>query len=354
MRISEREIRIIRSFIAVGIAFAIGLIITILVSEEPYEAFRSLILGPFSTIRRMGNIIELAIPLTLTGLAVSVVLLARQFNLGAEGQLFIGGVFAAIIGIIFNLPMYIHLPFAIITSMIIGALAGAIPGFLKAKWGASELVSSLMLNYVFFRLGLYLVNHHFRDLRAGTMVSYYISETARLGRLFPPTRIHWGIFIAIGSVVATYLFLYKTKWGYALRMTGNNKSFAKYAGINVFSVIIYSHAISGGLAGLAGASDVLGIFYRFEWQALPGYGFDGIIVAIISRFNPIAIPFAALFLSYLRNGASIMSRMSDVSSEMVAIIQGIIILLVTAEAFLSGIYQRIVKKEAQKRVRDSE
>jgi len=324
-----------------------------MVSEEPFEAFRWLLTGPFSTTRRIGNVFESVIPLIFTGLAVSFVLLAGQFNLGAEGQLFIGGVFAAIIGIVFKMPIYIHLPFALLTSMFIGGLAGSIPGVLKAKWGASELVSSLMLNYVFLRLGLYLVNYHFRDPRAGTMVSFRIEETAKLRQFLPPTRIHWGLLISVAAVILSYIFIYRTKWGYALRMVGSNKAFAEYVGINVSSVIIYSQVISGGLAGLAGASDVLGLFGRFEWTGLPGYGFDGIIVAIIARFNPIAVPFAAFFLAYLRNGASIMSRMSDVSSEFVAIIQGVIILLVTAEAFLSGIYQRSIRKEAQKRVGNS-
>ena len=136
-------------------------------------------------------------------------------------------------------------------------------------------------------------------------------------------------------------------------MTGLNKNFAAYSGISVTGVIIYSQIISGGIAGLAGAADVLGLYRRFQWQMLPGYGFDGIIIATLARNNPIAVPVAALFLAYIRSGASVMSRMTDVSSEMVAIIQGIMILLVTAQAFLSTWHHRAVVKEAQKHGRDA-
>lgn len=342
-----------RTFVAIALALALGLVITFLVSNEPWEAFSYLTTGPLSTTRRLGNFIEMAIPLTFTGLAVSVVFQAKQFNIGAEGQLYIGAVAATIVGVTFQLPAIIHLPLALLAAMVAGGLAGLIPGILKARWGASELVSSLMLNYVFYRLGLYLINYHFRDPYAGAMVSPRIERTAWLEQFLPPTRIHWGIYLAVAAVIITYFFLYRTKWGYALRMTGLNKNFAAYSGISVASVIIYSQIIAGSIAGLAGAGDTLGIFRRFQWQTQPGYGFDGIIVAILARNNPLAVPFAALFLAYMRTGASIMARMTDVSAEMVAIIQGVIILLVTAQAFLSGFHHRAVVKGARHNVRNS-
>lgn len=342
-----------RTLLAIILALLLGFVIILLVSEEPYEAFKLFVTGPLTTPRRLGNWIEAAIPLVFTGLAVSVAFQAGQFNIGAEGQLFFGAVLATIVGLSFQLPMYLHVFVALLGAIVGGALVGAIPGVMKARWGASELVSSLMLNYVFYRLGLYLINYHFRDPAAGAMVSYRIPQTAWLQQFMPPTRIHWGLWVAIAAVVFTYLFIYHTRWGYALRMTGLNKNFAAYSGISVTGVIIYSQIISGGIAGLAGAADVLGLYRRFQWQMLPGYGFDGIIIATLARNNPIAVPVAALFLAYIRSGASVMSRMTDVSSEMVAIIQGIMILLVTAQAFLSTWHHRAVVKEAQKHGRDA-
>ena len=343
----ELLFEVVRTATAVLLALAMGFVVTYLVSKEPGEAFRSFILGPLTSPRRFGNFIETAIPLTFTGLAVAIVFEASQFNIGAEGQLFFGAVAATVVGIAFKLPPVVHVLVALAAAAAAGALVGYIPGVLKARWGATELVSSLMLNYVFYRLGIYIINFHYRDSKAGAMVSWPIQKTAWLEQFLPPTRIHWGIVVAILAVIFSYYFLYRTRWGYALRMTGLNISFAEYSGINTASVIIYSQVISGAIAGLAGASEMLGIFRRFQWQALPGYGFDGIIIAILARNNPLLVPIAALFLAYLRTGADIMARMTDVTSEMVTVIQSIMILLVTAQAFLAGYKHRMVVREAQ-------
>lgn len=337
-----------RTLIAIALALLLGFVIVLLVSEEPLNAFINFVAGPLTTTRRIGNWIEATIPLIFTGLAVCIAFQAGQFNIGAEGQLFFGAVTATIVALTFQLPMYLHVLVALLGAMVGGAIAGAIPGIMKARWGANELVSSLMLNYVFYRLGLYLINYHYRDSSAGAMVSYRLPETAWLQQFWPPTRVHWGLWVALAAILFSYLFLYRTRWGYALRMTGLNKDFAAYAGISVSAVIIYSQVISGAIAGLAGAADVLGLYRRFQWQQLPGYGFDGIIIAILARNHPLGVPIAALFLAYVRSGASIMSRMSDVSAEMVAIIQGIMILLVTAQAFLAKWRHRSVVREAKK------
>lgn len=341
----------LRSLIAVLVALVLGFAITYLVSEEPMDAFRAFLLGPFTSMRRFGNVIEMAIPLTFTGLAVAVAFQASQFNIGAEGQFFSGAIAATIVGIALSLPRWLHPAVALVAGGLAGAVAGWVPGVLKARWGASELVSSLMLNYVFFRSGMYLINYHYRDTNAGAMVSLPLLETSWLPQFLPPTRIHLGLLAAVLAVVFTYLFLYRSRWGYALRMTGLNLRFAEYAGMNTAAVMVYSQAIGGALAGIGGAAEMLGIYRRFQWLALPGYGFDGIIVAILARNNPVGIPLAALFLAYLRTGADIMARMTDVSAEMITVIQAFMILLVTAQAFLAGWRHRIVVREATERAR---
>lgn len=344
----KREIsfQLLRTLIAILVALLIGFVIICLVSKQPVDTFLTFLFGPFSSARRFGNMIELAIPLTFTGLAVAMAFQASQFNIGAEGQFFLGAVAATIVGISVSLPPVLHVLMALAAAVVVGALAGYVPGILKARWGASELVSSLMLNYVFFRLGIYFINYHFRDTTAGAMVSWPLRDSSWLPQFLPPTRVHAGLLIAAGAVAFAYLFLYRTKWGYALRMTGLNEKFAKYAGIGTASVIVYSQVVGGGIAGLGGAVEMLGIYRRFQWMALPGYGWDGIIVAILARNNPLSIPLGALFLAYLRIGADIMARMTDVSAEMVTVIQGVMILLVTAQAFLAGWKHRVVVKEA--------
>ena len=288
---------ILRILIALLIAFFIGFIIILLVSEEPLYAFKLFLVGPFSSLRRIGNLVEMTIPLIFTGLAVAVAFEAGQFNIGAEGQFFFGAALATIMGIIFKIPAILHVPLALLGGIVGGGLVGGIPGLLKAKWQVNELVSSLMLNFIFLHFSLYLVNNHFRDVHTGIMASWKIEETAWLKQFIPGTRIHVGVFISIIMVIFTYYFLYRTKWGYALRMTGINKDFAIYSGINVASVIIYSQVISGALAGLGGAIEILGIHHRFQWQALPGYGFDGMIIAIMAKNNPAFYSYSVIIFS---------------------------------------------------------
>lgn len=218
---------------------------------------------------------------------------------------------------------------------------------LKAKWGASELVSSLMMNYVAYFAGLYLINSHFRDKDAGFLVSLRLPETAWLPQLIPGTRLHIGILLSIIFALLGYYFLYHTTSGYEIRTTGNNAKFAKFGGINVVKVVILSQVISGMVAGIGGMTEVMGLHHRFNWQNSPGYGWDGVIVAIIGRNHPILIIFAALFLSYLRVGSQVLNLMADVPSELVAVIQAIIIILITAEAFLSQWKYRITMKQAE-------
>ena len=344
---------ILRTVLAIGIALAIALVIILLVSKDPMTAISSLLIGPLGTVRHFGNVIEMTIPLVFTGLAVSVMFKASQFNLGAEGAFFFGAIGAAIIAMKVALPIVIHPLVAILIGGLIGAVVTGIPAILKVRWGASELVSSLMLNYVAFFLGLYLINYFFRDANAGAMVSLPFLETANLMTLIPKTRIHAGIFIAIVMTVLAYFYLYKSKSGYEIILTGENIKFADYSGIKTGKVILMAQLIGGFIAGVGGATELLGMYTRFSWQALPGYGWDGVIVAILARNNPILVPIAAFFLAYLRIGADLMSRTTDVQNDVIAIIQGIMIVLIVATSFLSKYRHKLTFNEAKENLGDS-
>ena len=185
--------------------------------------------------------------------------------------------------------------------------------------------------------------------------SYKLLEVSKLVKIVPGTRIHFGLIIAIGVAVLGYWFLYRTKAGYELRLTGENEEFARYSGINIVKVIIVSQLLGGFVAGLGGGVEMLSpIYSRFTWTSLMGYGWDAIIICTLSKKNPLYTPFAALFLAYLRTGASIMARRTDVTLEIVQITQGIIILLVVAEQFLSKYKHKIIAKEAKAALKDEE
>lgn len=337
----------IRTTVVILIALAFTLAIILLVSKEPATALREFLIGPIDSMRHVGNVIEMSIPLIFTGLAVSIMFSAEQFNLAAEGAFFAGGIAAAAVSLSTNLPIVIHPVLAIICGGLAGALITGIPGFLKVKWNASELVSSLMFNYIALFLGLYVINYFFRDVNAGAMVSEKLPETVVLLKLIPRTRIHFGLIIALIFVFGSYYYMFRTKWGYELRITGQNSRFAEYSGIKTLKVFLYAQLLGGFIAGAGGATELLGMYRRFSWQDLPQYGWDGIIVAILARNNPVYVPVAAVFLAYLRIGADIMSRMSDVQNEVVSLIQGIIIVLVVAERFLAKYRHKWIYREAK-------
>lgn len=350
----ENRFEVFRVVVAIAIAMVVALLLIFFTSKQPFEALYWFFLGPLLSLRNFGNVIELLIPLTFAGLSIAVMFQCNQFNMAAEGSFFFGGVGATVIAVKFTLPMVIHPFFAILFGAILGAAICAIPGIFKVKWGANEVVSSLMLNYVALFLGTYLLQYFLLDPGAGYPASNLFPDTAKLPVIIAKTGVHTGIFIVAVLVVLVYLFLYKTKWGYAIRITGKNEKFAKYSGISVGSTIILSQIIGGALAGAGGATQVLGMYTRFSWTSLPGFGFDGIIISILAKNNPAYVPLAAFFLAYLRIGADIMSRKTDIAPEIVAIVQAIIILLVAAKMFLDKYKHSMIVKNSQKQLLQKE
>ena len=196
--------------------------------------------------------------------------------------------------------------------------------------------------------------HFICDPAVGS-ASYKLPEESELLTLFRGTRIHLGVFIALAVAVLGYVFLYKTKSGYELRLAGENEKFARYSGINIVKVILLSQLIGGAVAGLGGGVEMLSpIYSRFSWTSLLGYGWDAIIICTLAKRNPLKTPLAALFLAYLRTGASIMARSTDVTLEIVQITQGIIILLAVAEQFLSKTKHRLIAREAKASLKEEE
>jgi simple sugar transport system permease protein len=349
-----RYFSVIRTAIAVAIGILISIVLIYVISKTPAESLRQFFAGPFLSRGRFFSIFENACPMIFCGVAISIAFKAAQFNVGAEGSLFLGAVAGTAFAISFNLPPWIAIPAALIVAGIAGALWGAIPGIIKAKWNANELVSSLMMNYVAYYLGLFFVNYLLRDKNAGFLASRKIPEGTWLPQIIGGTRLHIGIILALCFAVGAYLFLYRTTLGFEIRIAGENKKFARYAGISVRKVIVLSQVLLGLVAGVGGIVEILGIHHRFNWQATPGYGWDGVIVAIIGRNNPLLVVVASLFLSYLRVGGQTLNLMADVPAEMVSVIQSVIILLITAEAFMSRWNFKLTRRTVEKEMRAHE
>ncbi len=357
---SDRKLlvfNLLRGLAAITLALAVAAIFIFISSDEPLTALKYLLLGPVVSFKATGNvfnttsfltILAAMIPTIFSGLAVCVMFSANQFNLGGEGAIMLGGFVGALLGIYLKMNTGLHQVVCVLAGAVAGGLIMLIPGVLKVKLGASEMVTSLMMNYVVMFVILHFLNFVFADRSKGATQTFPFQETARIPEIVANgTKLTWGFVVALVFVVIIALLMYRTKWGYAIRMIGINQSFAQYSGMQVGTVIILSQVIGGMLSGMAGSIEVLGRFGTFLWRELPGYGWLGITIAILAKNNPIFVPFAAFFIAYLNKGCDLMATYSDVPSEMIDIIQAAIFLFFAAEQFLAKYRQRIVVRNAQ-------
>jgi general nucleoside transport system permease protein len=278
-------------------------------------------------------------PYILAGLAVAVGFKCGLFNIGAEGQFGIGALCSAFVGYsIHGLPWYIHLPLAMLAGAAGGALWGAIPGYLKGLTGAHEVVTTIMMNYISYSLSNWLLNGPMKapGFRPLTPV---VENTAMLPRFFPaPLRFNWGFIVALAVAAFVYWFLFKTTIGFEIRAVGANPDGARYAGMNIVKNFVIAMTLSGGLAGLAGAAQVLGVDHWVGQGFSSGYGFDSIAIALLGQSHPLGVVLSAFLWGTLRSGATNMQYMAGVPIEIISIIQGLVIVFVAAPAVIRWIY----------------
>jgi simple sugar transport system permease protein len=327
---SEGVMDVVIALIAVGAALLVGAVIVSISGYSPYEAYKALFTGAFGSSYDFAQTLARTTPLIFTGLTVAFAFRCGLFNIGGEGQLYVGGMAAAIVGVSFtNLPLVIHLPLA----LAVGAAAGAgwafIPGMLKARVGAHEVITTIMMNYIGILLCSYLANYPFKA--EGWVAQTNVVETsAQLPRLVSSTQLSASLFVALICVVIAYYILYKTSLGYEIRAVGLNPSAAEFGGIGIQKSIVIAMLISGMFAGIGGAGEVLGLHKRFIFGFSPGYGFDGIAVAVLGRNHPVGVVLGALLFGALRNGGMVMKQVTNVPTDLVVVIQGIVILFVAA------------------------
>ncbi len=337
----------LRTCVAVGVSLLLVCVVVVLISATPGAALFDFLIGPLTSLRRFGNVIEACVPLMFTGLSVILLQRAGLFNLAMEGAFFIGSVAATATALTLGLPDKLNLIVSLTIAALSGAIICGIPALLQVKCSANVLVTSLMLNYVCLYFGMWIIVDFFADPEMNSNYSYPFPEGMLLTKLFPKTRINTGILICAACIFLVWLLLNKTSFGYKVTMVGKNERMAKYSGMHIGRLIVGSSLLGGVLAGLGGGIDLFGMYPRFQYSGLPGYGWDGILIAIVARHKAQYVPFAALFLAYLRTGADIMSRNNDIPSEMIKIIQAIVIVLISAQAILSSYRRRIIVQEAK-------
>ena len=287
-------------------------------------------------------------PYIFAGLAVALGFRVGLFNIGAEGQIFIGALTSVWVGFTLKgLPPIVHVPLALLAGAAGGAIWGFIPGWLKAKTGGHEVINTIMMNFIAFRLSEWLLKGPLKD-PVKPMLSPTIEDSARLYQFFQdPIRFHLGFFVALATAALVYWFLFKTTWGFELRTVGANPRDARYAGINIVRGTIIAMSLSGALAGLAGANEVLGVNHNLGVAFSSGYGFDAIALALLGKNHPVGVVLAAIMFGTLRNGARRMQLVAGIPIDIVSVMQALILVFIAAPAIIRTIYRLREPKEKE-------
>ena len=338
---------VIVPLLAVIVALIVGGIVMLVTGVAPQsvaQSYAALFTGSVGSIYAISETLTAATPLTLAALGIALGFKAGLFNIGAEGQIIIGGVAAVIVGFSFpGLPIYIHLPLALAAGALGGAAWASIAGVLRAATGAHEVILTIMLNLTAMRLLTYLLrNPPIQNPERSDPISKSVLPSARLPELLdwldPGLRVHAGIFLAIAAVGFVYWLLYRTTIGFEFRASGANPDAAHYAGMRAGFVIVAAMALSGALAGLAGANQVLGVIGRVSPNFSSGIGFDAIAVALLGRSHPVGVLVAGLLFGALQAGGRQMQVSAGVSLDLISIIQALIIIFIAAPVLVRMVF----------------
>ncbi len=377
----DRLIDLLLPLIAVVGALLIGAVVLIFLDVNPVEAYTAMFTGAFTNKNGLADTLVKGTPLMLVGLGIVIAFRANVINIGAEGQLIVGAMLTSFLGLQLGdaMPGWLVIPICVVGGTLMGAFWGAVPGYLKARLGVNEILSTIMMNQIAIQLGYYLLRGPMMDpkeLEAGTNIphsarlaravdlprftdiakSLGFTETAKnlgldgfgaelYGLFAEPTRLHLGLIFAIIMAVLVYIFLWRTTIGYRIRAVGLNPHASRYAGVNVSNYVIFSLALSGAFAGLAGAIEIVGLHHRmFEPTAVSaGYGFSGIVAALFGKLHPLGlIPSSVLFGGLLVGGDK-MQRAVQVPQVFVTMLLGLIVIFVVS----SDIWSR---RRARRRV----
>jgi len=282
-----------------------------------------------------------ATPFIFAGLSVALGFRCGLFNIGAEGQLFMGAIFSAFVGYsLKGLPAVIHIPLALGAGALGGAVWAFLPALLKAKVGTHEVINTIMMNWIAIRLSEWLLNGPMKRPGTANPVSPTIEASAELPRFFAdPIRFHLGFFIALGAAAFIYWFLFRTTWGFEIRTVGANPFAAKYAGMSITRNYLIAFCMAGALAGLAGANEVLGLNHNLAVAFSAGTGFDAIALALLGKSHPLGVVLAALLFGTLRSGGTRMQNVAKIPVDIISVVQALVIAFIAAPAIIRALYR---------------
>jgi simple sugar transport system permease protein len=329
-RVRFSSVSIVNAAAAFSLSLLISGIFIWLSGGSPLKAFIALAEGSFGSRENLILTLQKSVPLIFTGLSIGIAFKGGLFNIGSEGQLYAGAITAAWIGCLLpDIPGVIKLPFILLVSAAVGGLWGLLPGILKAKKNIHEVLTTILMNYIAIHLTSALVKGPLRGDPA-LIKTVPLPESSRLPVLAGSGALilSWGLPLAVITACLLWIFLRKTTGGFKLRAVGTGKDAAAAAGFNVKKIIITTMMLGGALSGFGGAIEVTGLHYTFYGQFSPGYGFDGIAVALLANNNPLGIIITAILFGALRAADRTLQLNAGVPHQMVLIIQGLVILFI--------------------------
>ena len=337
-------------FFSVFLALALGAVIILLTGKDPLKGYAALLNGALGSPRAIGNTLARSATLCLTGLAMAVAAQAGIFNVGGEGQLYLGGMAAAIVGYTLKgASPFIAVPLAFLAAILAGGLYAYIPAVLKVKRNVSEVITTIMLNSVAIYFCIYLATGPLKTTEKGIASGTpAIDPSFIFSKLIPLSNLTQGILYAAGLAIICWYLMTRTTWGFEMKLTGSNSRFARHMGIPAGRLSIYAMMFSGALCGIVGLMEVYGIHRRYVETLSTGFYFDGMLVAMIMRYRPLGIVLMSLFFGALKIGSSAMELNMGISSELVLIVQSIIIFFMAAQG---GITRNFREKRERRHAR---
>ena len=322
-------------FIAIAITFVLVSILVIAAGASPFSALVELMITPLTKTTTRWDILVTATPLLLTGIAVTLAFACGYYNIGAEGQLYAGAIAAAWMGtVVTNLPPWIAIPLMLLAGFIAGALWALLPALLKVRLKVDEVVTTLLLNSVMGFIVSALLNGPWRDPQTGWPQSPTIAEAAQFPQIIPRSRVHFGLIVAIVAALIVWWLLTRTRFGLELRAVGKNREAAQFLGIRVERMMLIAALLSGGIAGLAGVSEVAGIQFHLIDSLSANFGYTGIIVATLGALTVPGAVVGALFLALISRGALAASRTLNVPVYLGDVIESVLLLVMLATLLL--------------------
>ncbi|MHB8945812.1 MAG: ABC transporter permease [Bacillota bacterium] len=337
--------------LAVFSAVVVGILVVALAGFNPVRTLAALVDGAFGSWYNLTETLVKSGPFLFTGLGVAIAFRSRSFNIGAEGQFYMGALVVSWLGVaIKGVPSFVLIPVLLVAAFLAGGAYGAVPGYLKARIGASEIVTTVMLNSIAIQFVSWMIKGPLQEPRHFYPETAEILSSAKLPVLVNGTRLHLGLVVGLLVAVAAYVLIYKTVFGYQLRAVGSGPLASEYAGIDVKRNIILAMAISGGLAGLGGAVELMGVTWKLYQNFSPGYGYSAIAVALLAKRNPVAVILTALLFGALATGANSMQRAAEVPAMLASVMQALVIFFVLAYAVYEEGYVR--RRSNRKRTAD--